>query len=328
MLKRQSLRLGWLNLILWVAFGWIPSTQAAETDDHCFVCPIELQQQVFFVQGLAALGTSANRNFISNAGFVITQDRVVVIDALGSPDLAQQLGREIKKRTHLPVTDVIVTHFHADHVYGLQVFQEAGARIWAHEAGKHYLYSDTAQARLAASRVDLAPWVNENTRLVFADEWLSANRTLNLGGVTFELKHVGPAHSPEDLVVYLPEARVLFSGDLMYRQRVPFVGQADSQHWQQALSELASLQVDWAVPGHGPATQQFVQDLKLTQNYLHFLRSTMAQAVQEGMTFEEAYQAVDWSAFADLPLFGAANRMNAFNTYLLLEQEALKSPKN
>ena len=107
MLKRQSLRLGWLNLILWVAFGWIPSTQAAETDDHCFVCPIELQQQVFFVQGLAALGTSANRNFISNAGFVITQDRVVVIDALGSPDLAQQLGREIKKRTHLPVTDEI-----------------------------------------------------------------------------------------------------------------------------------------------------------------------------------------------------------------------------
>ena len=65
-----------------------------------------------------------------------------------------------------------------------------------------------------------------------------------------------------------------------------------------------------------------------TQNYLHFLRTTMAKAVQEGMTFEEAYQAVDWSAFADLPLFGAANRMNAFNTYLLLEQEALKSPKN
>jgi glyoxylase-like metal-dependent hydrolase (beta-lactamase superfamily II) len=324
MFKRQSWLLGLLNVALWVAFLWIPSTQATENNDNCFVCPIELQPEVFFVQGLAALGSSANRNFISNAGFVITQDRVVVIDALGSPDLAKQLLAEIKKRTALPVTDVIVTHFHADHIYGLQVFKSAGARIWAHAAGKHYLYSETAQARLAASRVDLAPWVDGQTQLVFADEWLTAGRTLNLGGVTFQLMHLGPAHSLEDLVVYLPDAKILFAGDLMFRQRVPFVGLADSRHWQHGLTTLSSLTVQWAVPGHGPATQTFTQDLQLTQDYLQYVRASMSQAVDENLSFEEAYQRTDWSKFSNLLLFKYANRMNAFNTYLLMEQESLK----
>ena len=84
MFKRQSWLLGFLHMALWAGLSWVPPTQAAETTDNCWVCPIELQPEVFFVQGLAALGSSSNRNFISNAGFVITQDRVVVIDALAT----------------------------------------------------------------------------------------------------------------------------------------------------------------------------------------------------------------------------------------------------
>ncbi len=322
--KRQVWLPRLVNVALCAGFFLVPSTHSAETADNCLVCPIELQPQIFFVKGLAALGSSANRNFISNAGFVITQDRVVVIDALGSPDLARQLMAEIKKRTSLPVTDVIVTHFHADHIYGLQEFKRVGARVWAHEAGKNYLHSETAQARLAASRVDLAPWVDAQTQLVFADEWLSKDRELQLGGVTFQLKHLGPAHSLEDLVVYLPTEQVLFAGDLMFRQRVPFVGQADSRHWQQGLTSLSSLKVQWAVPGHGPATQTFNQDLQITQDYLQYLRVSMSRAVDEGLSFEEGYRLTDWSKFSNLPLFNYANRMNAFNTYLLMEQESLK----
>jgi glyoxylase-like metal-dependent hydrolase (beta-lactamase superfamily II) len=159
---------------------------------------------------------------------------------------------------------------------------------------------------------------------VFADEWLTADRSLNLGGVTFQLMYLGPAHSLEDLVVYLPRHQVLFAGDLMFRQRVPFVGQADSRHWQQGLTLLSSLTVQWAVPGHGPATQNFTQDLQLTQDYLQYVRASMSRALDEGLSFEEAYQRTDWSKFSNLPLFNHANRMNAFNTYLLLEQESLK----
>ena len=302
---------------------WLGAVHAAD-NTACVVCPQALGQGVYMVQGVTALGTVANRNFISNAGFVITPQGVVVIDALGSPALAQALVDEIRQISPLPITHVLVTHFHADHIYGLQVFKALGARIVAHEAGKQYLHSDTAKARLAASRQELSPWVNEQTQLVFADEWLSDSQELEVGGMRFKLMHTGPAHTLEDMVIYVPQHKVLFSGDMLFRQRIPFVGQADSRHWQQALTELSHLNVDWVVPGHGSASREFAKDLLLTQNYLQFLRKSMLRAVEEGVSFDEAYRTTDWSVYANLPLFGAANRMNAFNIYLQVEQEALK----
>jgi glyoxylase-like metal-dependent hydrolase (beta-lactamase superfamily II) len=136
---------------------------------------------VGMVQGLSALGSSANRNFISNAGFVVTSAGVVVIDALGSPELARELRAEIARITPLPVTHVIVTHYHADHIYGLQVFKDAGARVIAHRQALLYLHSETARQRLAASREELFPWVDEATRLVPADQWIDGPTTLRVG---------------------------------------------------------------------------------------------------------------------------------------------------
>ena len=124
----------------------------------------------WYVQGLSALGSPANQNFISNAGFIVTTKGVVVIDALGSPALAERLLADIRTITPQPVTHVILTHYHADHVYGLQVFAALGARIIAQKNGREYLVSDTARLRLEASRKELAPWIDEQTRLVPATD--------------------------------------------------------------------------------------------------------------------------------------------------------------
>ena len=283
---------------------------------------VQVADRVWFVQGQAALGTPDNRNFISNAGFVVTDEGVVVVDALGSPALAQELLAEIKRVTPQPVRYVIVTHYHADHIYGLQTFKAAGATVLAHAKGREYLNSETARQRLEASRVELAPWINSSTHLLEADRWLDQPQTdLKVGSYDFQISYVGPAHTPEDLVVFVPQLGVLFSGDLFFQGRIPFVGQADSRLWIASLTRLMTYQPKLVIPGHGPASTDPMKDMAMTRDYLAYLRTSMGEAARNLEPFEDAYGKVDWSRFEAMPLFRAANRMNAYNTYLLMEQQ-------
>ena len=283
--------------------------------------PVEVAPGVWMVQGASALGSSANRNFISNAAFVVTPVGVLVVDALGSPVLARELVAAIARITPQPITQVVLTHYHADHIYGLQVFKALGATITAHEAGRAYLFSDTAQQRLKSSREELAPWVDDHTQLVPADRWINGPQRFTMGGVDVLLQPAGPAHTPEDLVVWLPQQGVLIAGDLVFRGRVPFVGQADSRRWVEALDRLIAFKPKVIVPGHGPASTSAESDLLLTRDYLQHLRQAMGEAARNMEPFEEAYAKADWSRFEHLPLFKAANRINAYNTYLLMEQD-------
>ena len=281
---------------------------------------MQVGEGVWMVQGASALGSAANRNFISNAAFVITREGVVVVDALGSPVLARELIAAIARITPQPIKHVVLTHYHADHIYGLQVFKDLGATITAHQAGRAYLNSDTAALRLQASREELAPWIDGDTRLVPADRWIDQTTRFTLGGVDFVLQPAGPAHTPEDLVVVLPQQQLLIAGDLVFRGRVPFVGQADSGRWIEALNRLLEYKLKVIVPGHGPASTSAESDLMLTRDYLQHLRQTMGEAARNLDPFEDAYAKADWSRFEHLPLFKAANRINAYNTYLLMEQ--------
>jgi glyoxylase-like metal-dependent hydrolase (beta-lactamase superfamily II) len=292
--------------------------------------PLRLQAvapNVWFVQGEAALGSAANRNFISNAGVVVTPEGVLVVDALGAPVLAQELLAAIRRVTHQRVRWVVVTHYHADHIYGLQVLQAQGAQVIAHAAGRDYLASDAAQRRLEASRAEFAPWVDATTRLVPADRWVEGDTTLLLGGQRLQLRHVGPAHTGEDLALFVERSRVLFAGDLVFRGRVPFVGTADSSRWIESLDRLAAQKPAILVPGHGPVSTDAAADLQLTRDYLVHLRRTMGEAAANLEPFEDAYARADWSRFEHLPLFRAANRINAYNTYLLMEQQAARGPR-
>jgi glyoxylase-like metal-dependent hydrolase (beta-lactamase superfamily II) len=295
--------------------------QTAGVPDSVLLKPIQVAPHTYFVQGRPEVGSSANQNFISNAGFVITPNGVVVVDALGSPILAQKLLAEIKRITNQKVTAVIVSHYHADHVYGLQEFKRVGAIIYAQGEGRNYLSSETAKQRLIASRIDFAPWINANTKLISADVWIDQKTRLNIGGVEFLITRVGPAHAPEDLMVYVPSEKVLFAGDLVFRGRIPFVGNADSKGWLLALDEIEKLNPNIVIPGHGAYSVKPVEDIGFTRAYLKYLRESMSAAAINMDPFEEAYQKVDWSEYEGMPLFRSANRMNAYNVYLSIQAE-------
>jgi glyoxylase-like metal-dependent hydrolase (beta-lactamase superfamily II) len=325
----QRYRIGILSIaLIAICFADIPTVQAqtsstpqVSADGTIQVKAIQVAPNTYFVQGVPEMGSKKNQNFISNAGFVVTPKGVVVIDALGSPVLAQKLIQEIRKITKQKIVAVVLTHYHADHVYGLQEFKRLGATIYAQREGINYLASETAKQRLIASRVDFAPWVNENTHLVPADVWIDQSKNITVGGVEFRISRVGPAHAPEDLIVFIPSEKVLFAGDLVFRGRIPFVGNADSRGWMSALDEIQKLNPRIVVPGHGSYSTNPVADITFTRNYLAYLREVMGPAARDLDPFEEAYAKADWSEYEGMPLFRAANRMNAYNVYLSIQAE-------
>jgi glyoxylase-like metal-dependent hydrolase (beta-lactamase superfamily II) len=286
--------------------------------------PIPVTARVFYVQGKPGVASAENEGFNSNAGFVVTDEGVVVIDALGTPALGSALLRAIRATTSVPVKRVILTHYHADHFYGLEPLKEAGADVWAHKAAREYLESGEAERRLEQRGRDLFPWVDESTRIVRPDRWLDENTVFTLGGVRFEVHHLGPAHSPEDVIVVVPAEGVIFSGDILFAGRIPFVGEADSKQWLERIDRLLELKPLIMITGHGAVSRDPVKDLALTRDYLTHLRATMGKAVEDFVPFEEAYVKADWGRFAKLPAFDAANRINAYGTYLLMERELLK----
>ncbi|MEP6678401.1 MAG: MBL fold metallo-hydrolase [Betaproteobacteria bacterium] len=303
------------------------AAQAGAEAPQIVLTPKRVSEHGWFFQGDAGMAAQANRGFMSNAGFVVTSDAVVVFDALGTPPLGRAMIAAIRKVTPLPIRRVIVSHYHADHVYGLQEFQRAGAKIWAYRKGEVYFTSGQAAERLAQRRNDLFPWVDETTRVVPPDLWLDGDADFKQGGITFRLVWSGGAHSPEDLMMYVVEDRLLFCGDLLFAGRVPFVGNADSKGWLKAMDRMLALDPAIVVPGHGAASRDVRRDLTTTRDYLVYLRTTMGRAVMDLEPFDEAYAKVDWSRFRSLPAFDAANRINAYGTYLLMEQEELSASR-
>ncbi len=301
------------------------SAQAAEE-----YAPIGVEMKVekvaahsYYVNGVPGAATD-NQGFISNAGFVVTKAGVVVFDALGTPSLAAALVERIKKITDQPIKRVVVSHYHADHIYGLQVFKNLGAKIYAPLGSSDYIYSSAAAERLEERQLSLDPWVNDDTEIVVPDVIIDSSHRFKLGGLDFSINYLGKAHSDGDIAMLVEQDRVLFSGDIIFEGRIPYVGNADTKHWLKTLTELETGGLSALVPGHGSASKKPASTISLTRRYLSFLRKTMGEAIEELEPFGEYYDEVDWSEFENVPTFKKANRINAYQVYLSMGKELFK----
>ena len=282
----------------------------------------QVSEHAYYVQGEAGMATE-NEGFISNAGFVVTKEGVVLFDALGTPSLAWTLLQKIREITDKPITHMIVSHYHADHIYGLQVFKEAGAKIIAPVGAYTYLGSETAANLLDDRMMSLEPWVNEQTHLVPPDQIIDKATRFSFGGLTLEMNYLGSAHSDGDLTLFIPEEGVLFSGDIIFEGRVPFVGDADTKVWLSKLKELETDGLKVLVPGHGPHAQDPNQAVRMTREYVAHLRSVMGKAVEDMVDFGTAFEEEDWSAYKAMPAYDAAHRRNAYQVFLAMENESI-----
>ena len=286
--------------------------------------PIQVSEHSYYVRGLPRVATE-NAGFVSNAGFVVTEEGIVVFDTLGTPALGYKLLEIIREISDAPIKRVYISHYHADHFYGTEAFVETGAEIISSTGAQQYLGSDTAMQRLEERRISLFPWVDDHSELIFPDRYLEAEETYSIGGVDLRIVNVGSAHSDGDMIMFVEQDAVLFSGDIIFRDRIPFLGSANSGAWLELLDQMATADVTAIIPGHGTAAPDPAEMVSLTRDYLAFVREQMKLAVDDWVPFDEAYEAIDWGDFAEYPAFNEANRRNAYGVYLSLEQESIEA---
>lgn len=326
-------RPAWLRCLLPAVLWLLPVagiSAAGGADEPPVTMTLEqVSAHVYYVHGAAGVATD-NAGFTANAAVVVGQQGVLVFDALGTPALGAMLLQRIREVTDLPIRHLVLSHYHADHIYGLQSLVGPGIPIWAPAGAQRYLEEGLAQKRLRERRTSLAPWVNATTHVVPPDHYLAKEQQLLLGageeGVRVSLQVLGAAHSTGDLVAWVLPDRVLLSGDVIFAGRLPYLGDGDSKHWLAALEQIEKARPTALIPGHGKAVNNPLPAIQLTRRYLAYLRQQMGAAVAELTPFDEAYRHTDWSTFASQKAFAAANRGNAYRVYLSMEQEALSAP--
>lgn len=302
--------------------------------------PLDLKQvpgkPIWYSTGNPGIPGKDNEGNTSNAGFVVTSGGVAVFDALGTPSLGWALLQAIHKTSDKPIRYVIASHYHADHIYGLQAFKDhTDALIVAQERSGEYKENneetadEKADARLEQRRSALYPWVNDKTRVVPPDITFRDRMTIVLGDRTLTLIYAGPAHSSSDMMMMVEPDKVLFAGDIVQNSRIPHMNSDDvsTVQWLKALAEVEKLDPAFIIPGHGTSSTQAKQAIAFTRDYIHYVRDAMTKAVQDWVDFDVAYNRTDWSKYKDMPAFAANNRGNAYRIFLELEQAQFKADK-
>jgi glyoxylase-like metal-dependent hydrolase (beta-lactamase superfamily II) len=329
----------WVFAALLAAFPVISAGAQTVSPYPATTIPLKIEQvpgkPVWYSTGNPGIPGKDNEGNTSNAGFVVTSDGVVVFDALGTPSLGWALLQEIRKVTDKKIRYMVLSHYHADHIYGLQAFRDhTDALIVAQERSGEYRDNDEIADEKASQRLDqrraaLSPWVDGNTRVVPPDITFNQRMTIALGDRRLTLLYAGPAHSSSDIMMMVEPDGVLFAGDIVQNSRIPFMNSDDvsTVQWLHALDEVAKLDPKFIVPGHGRTSTEARQAIAFTRDYIQYLRDKMTAAVQNWTDFDVAYRETDWSKYRDLPAFASNNRGNAYRIYLELEQSQFKTDK-
>jgi glyoxylase-like metal-dependent hydrolase (beta-lactamase superfamily II) len=261
-----------------------------------------------------------NEGLNANLGLVVTPAGAVLIDSGATFQSARRIHDAIKAVTAQPVKWVVNTGGQDHRWLGNGYFAAQGAEIIAHadalpdmnsRGNDHLLGLKAALGARADGTVPMLP-----TRLLTASD-----EKLELGGTVFEFRHRGGAHTPGDMMVWLPQKSVLFSGDVVYVDRLLGVlPVSNTKRWLDSFAVIEQLNPAILVPGHGSVTTVATARAD-TQAYLLALRAHMKKAVDDGVDIGAAVKSFDAGPF--LRLLNAAELMpgNASRTYLELERE-------
>jgi glyoxylase-like metal-dependent hydrolase (beta-lactamase superfamily II) len=264
--------------------------------------------------------TAENEGLNANLGLVVTAAGALLIDSGATFQSARQIHEAVKRVTPQPLRWVVNTGGQDHRWLGNGYFAGQGAEIIAHANARADMMN-RGNDQLVALKATLGAKA-DGTVPTLPTRWLAGNdERLELGGVVFEFRHRGGAHTPGDLMVWLPQKDVLFSGDVVYVERMlGVIPVSHTKRWLDTFAVIEQLAPARIVPGHGSVTTLATARAD-TQAYLLALRAHMKKAVNEGTDVSEAVKSFDGRPF--MRLLNSAELMpgNASRTYLELERE-------
>ena len=281
--------------------------------------PVEVIPHVFSAIGATAPPTYENAGHNNNLSFIVTGDGVVVVNAGASYGLAKALHDEIRAVTDQEVKLVLLENGQGHAMLGSNYWAEQGVKVVAHEEAAAEIEEYGAQV-LRGMRA-YAGEQGEGTEIHLPDESFSDEYIVEMGEMRIEARYLGPAHSPGDIVVWLPEQSLVISGDMAFHERMlPIFEHTYTADWIETWeTAFEPLGATYVIPGHGHPTNM-AQVRRYTRDYLVYLREKIGEHLEAGGDLSEAYY-VDQSPYAHLDTFEELATKNAGRVFEQMEFE-------
>lgn len=273
---------------------------------------------VYVHQGVHEDLTEGYHGDICNIGFVVGKSSVAVIDSGGTLAIGQQLRDAIRQVTDLPISHVINTHVHPDHIFGNAAFLQDHPQFIGHAK-----LGDAMELRKDSYLRNNLATLGEAFRgseIVKPTQLVSNTLEIDLGGRTLSLKAWPVAHTNTDLTVFDTATTTLWTGDLLFIERTPAMD-GDTRNWLGMIPQISAIPAKLAIPGHGKVTTQWQQALVRQQHYFEVLLSDIRTAIKKGESMESTMNHAADSEKNQWVLFSPVNRRNINLLYPQLEWE-------
>ena len=315
----------WLALpaLMAMCFAPLPAQSNQNIPDQypgspLYAKPLKVAEGVWAAIGATGPPTYENTGHNNNLTFIVTNDGVVVINGGAAYILAEALHKEIKAVTDQPVKLVVNENGQGHAMLGNSYWAEQGVKIIAHSDASAVVEETSPEilARMKRYNKEKA----EKTTVVAATETFDERMDISMGGVKIELISFGPAHSPGDISVWLPDMKLVIAGDMAFHQRLlPLFADTETAPWLESWEGFAALEAEIVIPGHGSPTNM-VEVTKYTKDYLIYLRGKVSEVIENGGTLQDAYE-VDQSPYVHLHTFEELAKRNAGQVFQEMEFE-------
>jgi len=273
---------------------------------------------VYMVRGTGGEVDSSNLGRIGNAGFIVGDRGVIVIDVGTSHRHGGELLGAIRRVTDKPVVLALVTHVRQEFLFGAAAFRDRGIPIRMQRSA-----ADLMAARCANCLKTLRRLLGEDemrdTVMFKPDQVFDDSHTLDVAGRPVRVLYFGHSSGPGDIAVLDERTGVLFAGGLMDHQRIPDVQDSQLPGWRNALAAMDALRVSTVVPGHGRATSSGL--ITTTRRYLDALEARVRQLVMDGAALSEVPDASSLDEFKEWDQYDTIHRRNASVLFVRVERE-------